>query len=64
MKYRITAYPYATQHGTIEVPDNVPEEEIDRYIETYWEKIKFEKPELDYAGTDFEREKENKDESI
>lgn len=64
MKYKITAYPYAVQHGTIEVPDNVPEEEIDSYIETYWEKIKFEEPELDYAGTDFEREKEQHNESI
>lgn len=57
MKYSIVAYPYAKQYGTIEVPDNVPEEEIDSYIETYWEKIKFEEPELGYAGTDFERER-------
>lgn len=57
MKYSIVAYPYAKQYGTIEVPDNVPEEEIDSYIETYWEKIKFEEPELDYAGTDLERER-------
>lgn len=57
MKYSIVAYPYAKQYGTIEIPDSVPEEEVDSYIETYWEKIKFEEPELDYAGTDFEREK-------
>lgn len=56
MKYSVVAYPYAKQYGMIEIPDNVPEEEIDSYIETYWEKIKFEEPELDYAGTDFERE--------
>lgn len=57
MKYSIVAYPYAKQYGTIEIPDSVPKEEIDSYIETYWEKIKFEEPELDYASTDFERER-------
>lgn len=64
MKYRITAFPYATQYGTIEVPDNIPEEEIDSYIETYWEKIEFEEPELDYSNTDFDKEKEESHESI
>lgn len=59
MKYRITAYPYAIQHGTIEVPDNIPEEDVDMYIEEYWNKIKFEEPDLDYTDTDFERERIN-----
>lgn len=64
MKYRITAFPYAIQYGTIEVPDDVPEEEIDNYIETYWEKIEFEEPELDYSNTDFDKEKEESHERI
>lgn len=60
MKYRITAYPYAIQRGTIEVPDNVPEDEVDAYIEEYWGEIDFDAPELDYAGTDFDRHIEEK----
>ena len=57
MKYKITAYPYAIQYGTIEVPDSVPEEEIRHYIEGNWGEIKFGEPELDYSGTDFDKEK-------
>lgn len=60
MKYRITAYPYAIQRGTIEVPDNVPTDEVDAYIEEYWNQIDFDAPELDYAGTDFDRHIEEK----
>lgn len=54
MKCRVIAYPYAVQRGTIEVPDNVPADEVDAYIEEYWTKIDFDAPELDYAGTDFD----------
>lgn len=57
MKYSIVAYPYAKQYGTIEVPDYIPKEDIDTYIEDCWNEIKFEEPELDYHGTDFERER-------
>lgn len=57
MRYHITASPYATQYGTIEVPDTVPENEVDEYIELHWGDIKFDEPELDYAGTDYEIEK-------
>jgi len=49
--YWIVASPYATQYGTIVVPDNVEPEE---YIKEHWDEIDFDEPELDYAGTDFE----------
>lgn len=55
MKYKITAYPYAIQHGVVNVPDNVPEEDIDDYLTEHWGDIKFDEPDLDYAGTDFDK---------
>ncbi len=54
MKCRVIAYPYAVQRGTIEVPDHIPEEDIDTYIEDCWGEIEFDAPELDYHGTDFD----------
>lgn len=57
MKYIVRAYPFALQYGTIEIPDDVPEGELNEYIETHWENIKFDEPELDYTGTDFEYER-------
>ena len=53
-QYRVTAYPYATQTGIISVPASVGDDDIYDYITEYWNKIKFDEPELDYAGTDFE----------
>lgn len=56
-RFLITAYPYATQYGHIEVPD-----EVDNpwdYIEDHWDEIDFDEPELDYCGTDFEYEEES-----
>lgn len=50
----ITALPFATQYGTIEVPDGLSEEEERSYIEEHWGEIDFEEPELDYVGADFE----------
>lgn len=55
MRYKITAYPYAIQHGTVDVPDSVPAEDIDDYLTEHWSDIKFDEPDLDYAGTDFDR---------
>lgn len=50
----ITAYPYAVQHGTIEVPDNITEDEMKDYIRDHFDDIPFDEPDLDYCGTDFD----------
>lgn len=50
----VTAYPYAVQWGTINVPENITDEdEIKDYISEHWEEISFGEPDLDYVGTDF-----------
>lgn len=51
-KITITFYPYAIQYGTIEVDEDV--NVTDKYISEHFNEIKFEEPELDYVGTDFE----------
>lgn len=55
-QYTITAYPYAKQTGIISVPANLGDDNIDEYIIEHWADIDFNKPELDYAGTDFDVE--------
>lgn len=50
----ITAYPYASQTGTIEVPEDLQSDEIEKYIINNWGDIKFNNPDLDYGGTDFD----------
>ncbi len=50
----ITASPYATQEGTLTIPDNLSEEEANKYVKDHWNDIQFNEPDLDYAGTDFE----------
>ncbi len=55
----VTAYPFATQGGTIQVPDNVKGyENVSAYIDEHWNEIDFNQPELDYGGTDFDFEEE------
>lgn len=51
-KYHITAYPYATQSGEINIPDDITD--VKAYVEEHWNEIEFDEPDLDYAGTDFE----------
>ena len=54
-KILVTAYPYATQSGTINVPDSLPtEKEIQDYVREHWDDIEFSEPDLDYCGTDFD----------
>ena len=50
----IIASPYATQYGTIEVPDGLSEEEVREYVNDHFDEIEFDEPDLDYAGTDIE----------
>lgn len=54
----ITASPYATQYGTIEVPDDLSEDQYQSYVSDHFDEIKFNAPDLDYAGTDLEIEEE------
>ena len=58
-KYLITAFPYATQYGRLEIPEDV--EDVKEYIEDHWNEIQFEEPELDYCGTDFDYETDPED---
>ena len=50
----VLAYPYASQIGTINIPDSVKPENMEAYIREHRDEIKFGEPELDYRGTDFE----------
>lgn len=50
----VTAYPYAIQHGTIEVPNGIDESEIEEYVMEHFDEIKFNNAELDYCGTDID----------
>ena len=54
MKLSVTAYLYATQYGTIEIPDEIPKNELEDYVANHWEDIDFYPPELDYSNADFE----------
>ena len=55
-EYTVTAYPYAVQYGSISVPKGT--ENVQQYISDHWKEVKFKNPDLDYAGTDFDFEKE------
>ncbi len=57
MKILVTAYPFATQYGTIDVPDDV--EDVREYIDENFDEIKFGEPDLDYCGTDWDYERED-----
>ena len=50
----ITAYPYATQTGSLNVPENLDEKTTRQYISDHWDDIQFNDVELDYAGTEFD----------
>ena len=50
----ITAFPYAIQNGTLEVPADLDSDYYSEYVEEHWDDICFSTPDLDYAGTDFE----------
>lgn len=57
--YNFTASPYATQSGTITVPDDVTVTED--YIRDHWNEVKLNEPDLDYAGTDITDISESED---
>ena len=50
----ITTYPYATQTGSLNVPENLDEKATRKYISDHWDDIQFNDVELDYAGTEFD----------
>lgn len=51
---RIHAYPFAQIEGTINVPDNLTENETWDYIYDNWNEVFWEPPELDYNGVEWE----------
>jgi hypothetical protein len=54
----VTVYPYASQEGTIQVPDDIPEEKVGQYIHDHFNDIALGEVSLDYKGTDIEFDKE------
>ncbi len=50
----VRALPFATQSGSIEVPDNLPKEQYDEYVQQHFNDISFDEPDLDYCGIDIE----------
>lgn len=50
----VIAYPFAHQHGEINIPDNVKDRR--QYVNDHWGEIEFGEPYLDYDGTDFDIE--------
>lgn len=51
----ITAYPFVIQTGLIEVPDgDLNREELRNYIICHWGEIRFDEPEFDYSGAEFD----------
>ena len=56
-RYLVTAFPYATQYGGIDVPEEIikkGENSVRKFISDNWNTIGFGEPDLDYAGTDFD----------
>lgn len=56
-KLNITAYPYATINGDLEVPDDVmngSDEKLHDYICNHWDEIKFGEADLDFQGCNYE----------
>lgn len=62
-RFLITAHPYVTQFGSIDVPDEIADsddkDDVSNYINEHFYDIDFDKPMLDYFGTDFEFEKDD-----
>jgi hypothetical protein len=50
----VTALPYATQEGTLEVPDDLEEKDYTDYVWSHFGDVNFSEVNLDYAGTDLE----------
>ena len=48
----VTAYPFATVYGTIDVPDGV--EDVETYVSDHWDSIEFGNIDLDYCMCDYE----------
>ena len=56
-RYSVTALPFATQNGSIWVPDEIVkkgEEHVREYISDNWNDIDFSDPDLDYCGAAFD----------
>lgn len=56
-KIEVTAYPYATVYGDLEVPDDVmngSDDKLHEYIENHWNEIQFGDTDLDFQGCDYE----------
>ena len=56
-KIEVTAYPYATMFGDLDIPDKVvngSEEKLREYISDHWDEIDFGEPDLDFQGCEYE----------
>jgi len=61
-KVTVTVQPYATQWGTIDVPDEIRDyEDVYSFVEDHFDEIEFGSPELDYEGIDMDIEDPDED---
>ncbi len=54
VRYWVQAHPFANQDGSIDVPADIPADEVENYIRENFGDIEFGEPDLDYGGTEFE----------
>lgn len=54
MKLSFDVSPYANQHGTIDAPDNLPEEKWEEYIQEHFKDAQLEEAEFSYVGIDID----------
>ena len=54
MKLSFYVSPYANQHGTINAPDNLPEEKWEEYIQEHFNDAQLEGVQLNYVGIDID----------
>lgn len=50
----ITLYPYASQTGSLDIPEGLTAKEEQEYVVEHFNEIKLNEPELDYCGTDID----------
>lgn len=53
-RFVVTAFPYVTVYGKIEIPDTIRAENRADYVREHWKDISFGEPDFDYSGTDFD----------
>lgn len=60
-RFLITAYPYATQFGRLDIPEEIADDKdaVSDYIKDHFDEVYFSEPELSYWDADFEFEEDD-----